>query len=75
MDRQQKYDLILKQIHEKFNGKVMLTKREVADYLSITPVTLQKLTEQNAAPKAIKLGRRLRYSVGSLASFLVDNEL
>jgi len=48
----------------------LLTTKEVAAFLKISPVTLEMWRAENKGPKFIKVGRYVRYSTTDLAEYV-----
>lgn len=47
-----------------------LTASEAARYLKMSPATLKRHRANSAGPKAIRLGRRIYFSVADLDSYI-----
>lgn len=74
MDCREKRSVIIEELENIFKGKAMLSRRDVAHYLNITPITLSKLEKKNLAPKHIRIGNIIRYPLSSFADYLIKNE-
>jgi excisionase family DNA binding protein len=48
----------------------LLTIREAADFLRLSPRTLRRWAEQRQGPDVIRAGRKLRYRRSALEAFL-----
>ncbi len=60
--------LLVGDIHMKKEGKALLTSREVAEILDLSPDTVSELARKHLLP-AIKKGRRWRFHRRDINSF------
>ncbi len=52
----------------------LLDCNPAADYLGLSPITLADWRVQGKGPKYIKLGRRVKYDVADLDTFISENK-
>jgi predicted DNA-binding transcriptional regulator AlpA len=50
--------------------KRLLTVTDVAEFCSIAPETVRRMTERNAMPQPVRLGRAVRYRMGDIESWI-----
>lgn len=51
----------------------ILTEQQAAEYLGLSPKTLQARRHFSRPPRYIKLGRSIRYRLADLDSFITEN--
>jgi predicted DNA-binding transcriptional regulator AlpA len=52
----------------------LLDCEPAADYLGLSPITLAMWRGQNRGPRYIKLGRRVKYDLADLDTYLANNK-
>jgi excisionase family DNA binding protein len=53
-------------------GSELLTSKEAADYLRVSPSTFMRLVKEGAFPKCLVGARAVRYRISDLIKYLDD---
>ena len=53
----------------------LLTEKQAADFLNISPETLKKTRLKKAGPDYVKVGRCIRYRMSALIAYLERNTI